>query len=129
MSGFPGDFSEPSGSKSDQREDDGLLIAEGILNDVAKQLRESVTTMLMNRQLAREQFYLLRALGFLTVKENPEYQNYCRALRDGHFAISLREQCEIAARLFGFLSGGNEDSAKVAPHDNRMEQPGGSDAA
>lgn len=71
------------------------------------QSREAALSLVLNRQLAAEQFYLLRYLGVLTCSDNLEYKTYLRGFEEGIFRITHREQCDAARAMFG-LSGSSE---------------------
>ena len=80
-----------------------IMIVLQMLRQIDSQFfKEAAVTLVLNKQLTLDQFYLLRSLGALTLEKNIEYEAYCRALNDGSFAVDHRAQCEAALAWLGW---------------------------
>lgn len=66
---------------------------------------EASLSLVMNRQLRADQFYLLRHIGILTCADDPEYANYLRMLEEGVFQMTHRDQYAAAAAWVGMKPG------------------------
>ena len=75
--------------------------ALALLKEIDSEVVEVTLSLVMNRELTCEQFYLLRALSVLTHPSNPEYESYLIKLRSGDFSVDRNTQFEAAAAWVG----------------------------
>jgi len=80
----------------------GIKGALALLREIDAEVKEASITLVMNKKLTIDQFYLLRALKVLTVGSNIEYENYLAALEKGTFTIDRETQMEATAAWADF---------------------------
>jgi hypothetical protein len=76
---------------------------------------DATLSLVMNRTLRADQYYLLRHLGIITCSNDPEYANYLRMLEEGGFQMTHRDQWAAAAAWVGMKPGEDLSGDEIQP--------------
>lgn len=74
-----------------------LDVALELLKEIDSEVINATLSLVENRELTMEQFYLLRSLKVLTMSANIEYSHYLTERKSGTFAVDHATQIEAAA--------------------------------
>ena len=97
---------EGIGSHPSEEETDKIALcrvdaALALLKEIDSEVIEATLSLVMRKELTREQFYLLRAPCVLKSPSNVEYEDYLTKLRSRFFPVDCNTQVKAAAAWFG----------------------------